>query len=78
MTTRSIPVHFDGVSIQLDEPYPLEPNARLLVTILPEKDEEREAWLRLSVQRLAGAYGEDEPDYPSTCILEANPNYDGR
>jgi len=30
----TIPAHFDGVTIQLDVPIALEPNTRLLVTIL--------------------------------------------
>ncbi|WP_374689051.1 hypothetical protein [Promineifilum sp.] len=30
----TIPAHYDGTTIQLDVPVALEPNARLLVTIL--------------------------------------------
>lgn len=30
----TIPAHFDGQTIQLDVPVVLEPNARLLVTVL--------------------------------------------
>ncbi len=47
MNRVSILAHFDGAHILLDEPYSLEPNAKLLVTVLPEQDEEREDWLRL-------------------------------
>lgn len=72
MNRVSILAHFDGAHILLDEPYSLEPNAKLLVTVLPEQDEEREEWLRLAEQRLADAYGDDEPDYPLSCILEMN------
>lgn len=68
MNTISIPAHFDGKHILLDEPYSLEPNARLLVTVLPEQDEEREDWLRLSEQPLAEAYSDDEPEYPLSSI----------
>lgn len=78
MNAVSIPAHFDGVHILLDEPYALEPNAKLLVTVLPEKDEEREAWLRLSVQRLAEAYDDDEPEYLLSSVREMNPHYDRR
>lgn len=78
MKTISIPAHFDGVHILLDKPYPLEPNTKLLVTVLPEEDEEREAWLPLSARRLADAYADDEPEYPLTSLREMNPNYDRR
>ena len=68
MNTISIPAHFDGRHILLDEPYPLQPDAKLLVTVLPEEDEERDAWMRLSAQGLAGAYADDEPDYSLSSI----------
>ena len=72
MNMVSIPAHFDGKQILLDEPYTLEPNAKLLVTVVSEQDAEREDWLRLAEQRLADAYGNDEPDYPLSCIREMN------
>ena len=74
MSTISISAHFDGVQILLDEPYPLEPNTKLLIAVLPEQDEEREAWLHLSVQRLADACADDEPEYPLSSVREMNPN----
>lgn len=78
MSTISIPAHFDGERILLDEPVELEPNTKLLVTVLPEDDEERESWLRLSGQRLEDAYSEDEEEYTLDSIKEANPEYEGR
>ncbi len=33
-TLTTIPAHFDGTTIQLDVPIVLQPNVRLLVTIL--------------------------------------------
>ena len=48
MDSVSIPAHFDGQHFLLDEPCELEPNARLIVTALPNHDAERESWLRLS------------------------------
>lgn len=78
MNPVSIPAHFDGTHILLDEPYPLEPDTKLLVTVLPQKDEEREAWLRLSAQGLAGACADDEPEYPLSSVREMNPRYDRR
>jgi hypothetical protein len=43
----------------------------------PKADPDREDWLRLSQQRLADAYGDDEPEYPLTLIKEPNPDYEG-
>lgn len=41
----------------------------------PASDDEREAWLNLSIQGLEEAYGEDEPEYSSDLIKEVNPHY---
>lgn len=56
-------------------PYKLEQNARLLVTVLPAIDAEREGWLRLSAERLEQAYGDIEPEYTLSSIREMNPNW---
>jgi hypothetical protein len=47
--------HFDGTNIHLDEPFDLEPGARLLVTVLPPllDDAERNDWERLAIEGLA-------------------------
>lgn len=63
MDPISIPAHFDGEQIRLDEPCELEPNARLIVTVLPKHDSDRESWLPLSANRLQQAYGNHEEDY---------------
>jgi len=60
---QTIPAHFDGKQILLDEPVELEPNTKLLVTVLPQ-DAEHEAWLNLSAKRLQDAYADEEEDYP--------------
>lgn len=79
METRTLRAHFDGNHILLDEPFELEPNMELLITILPKpSDEERGDWARLSLESLAGAYGDDEPEYSLDLIKEANPDYEGR
>ena len=60
----------------MDERFPLTLNAKLTVTALcrdpEESQDEREAWLRLSEQKLERAYGDDEPDY-SGFLKEENP-----
>ncbi|MCH8293413.1 hypothetical protein IH992_20215 [Candidatus Poribacteria bacterium] len=80
MPMIAVLAHFDGERICLDEPFDLEPNAKLIVTILPgqEFDNEHEAWLHLSGQRLEDAYGENEPEYSSDLLKEVNPDYEGR
>ena len=67
MPTVSLKAHYDGKSIQLDEPFDLPANARLMVTLLPSAtDTDREGWSILSAESLARAYGEDEPEYSVT------------
>ena len=79
METKTLHAHFDGIQIRLDEPYELEPNAELLITVLPKSlDEERENWARLSLECLARAYGDDEPEYSLDMIKEVNPEYERR
>ncbi len=78
MSAVVLTAHFDGNQIVLDEPYPLEPNTPLTVTVLSAlDDEERADWLRLSAQGLAGAYGPDEPEYTLADVKEWNPLYKG-
>ena len=74
----SIPAHFDGERILIDEPVELERDARLIVTILPKDDDERESWMRLSAAQLNNAYNGDGDDYPLNLVKELNPNYEGR
>jgi hypothetical protein len=76
MESKTLRAHFDGNQILLDEPYELEPNVELIITVLPR--EEREDWKRLSLENLARAYGDDEPEYSLDRIKEANPAYEGR
>jgi hypothetical protein len=78
MNARSIPAHFDGEHILLDETIELEPNTMLIVTVLPKHDSEREEWLYLSGKRLENAYEPDEEDYSLDLIKEVNPLYEGR
>ena len=76
MKLISLSAHFDGQSIQLDEPYKLEPNIKLIVTVLPEQLAEREAWLWLSRHQLNNAYNQND-DYPLDAIKTPNPDYAG-
>lgn len=79
METKTLRAHFDGSQILLDEPFELEPDAELIVTVLPKSsDDERDDWAQLSLESLARAYAEDEPEYSLDLIKEANPAYEGR
>ena len=80
MDTVTLHAHFDGEQIRLDEPYELQPNAKLLITVLPRRQSTgaREGWLYVSETGLAHAHGDDEPDYPLEMIKEANPEYERR
>jgi hypothetical protein len=68
MPTVSLKAHYDGKTIQLDEPFDLPPNTRLLVTVLPSLTEDRDDWSNLSAANLARAYGDDEPEYSVTNV----------
>ena len=80
MDTVTLHAHFDGEQIRLDEPYELERNTKLLITVLPKRQSsgEREEWLYVSMTGLAQAYGDNEPEYSLEMIKEANPEYERR
>jgi len=69
MKALTLPAHFDGKHIQLDEPFKLSTDARLMVTVLAGAQEsEREDWIARSKAGLARAYADDEPDYPASLV----------
>lgn len=79
MEPVALRAHFDGKQILLDEPFELEPNARLIITVLRKSlGEGREGWAGLALESLGRAYGDDEPEYSLDSIKEANPEYEGR
>jgi hypothetical protein len=69
--SQTIPAHFDGQHILLDEAVELEPNTKLLVTVLP-KDVDVDDWRALSANRLEEAYAEEEEEYPLDLIKKSN------
>lgn len=57
----------------------VEQSTELLVAVMSkESSGEREDWVRLSLQSLEQAYGDDEPEYSRDQIKEANAEYAGR
>ena len=73
----TLPAHFDGKSIILDTPFELQPQDKLLVTILKSKSEsnERDELVALSLTQLNKVYADDEPEYSLTLVKEPNPEY---
>lgn len=65
MNTVALKAHFDGKQICLDESYPLQPNSKLVVLVMPEfsAEEDREELYQIGRQSLTRAYGDSEPDY---------------
>ena len=63
MPPMSIPAHYDGTQVLLDEKVSLPPNSRLLVTVLDDSDDDREQFLQLASNSLATAYSDEEVEY---------------
>lgn len=78
MKTVSVSAHFDGEHIRLDEPLALEPNTKLIVTVLPVQDSEGESWALLAQDSLENAYGADEEGYSLASLKVPNPDYERR
>jgi hypothetical protein len=81
MKTVTLRAHFDGDRIRLDEPFPLDPGTPLNVVVVlqdQELENEREGWALFSRLGLAGAFGDEEPEYSLDLIKEKNPEYEGR
>lgn len=70
MSSIILKAHFDGTHIQLDEPYQLPRDAKLLVAVVsPSRTEEECFLLELSQRSLEHAYGNHEPDYGDADLL---------
>ena len=79
ITPVTLKAHFDGEQIRLDEPFELEPDMELVITVLPKdySDDEREEWLDFSMQMLEQSYDDEEVEYSLDLIKEPNPDYEG-
>ena len=67
----------DSTHLELAQPIQVPPGAKVLVAIgAPELiAEEHQAWVQMSTQRLASAYGPNEPEYSSDLIKTPNPEF---
>ena len=69
MKSINLKAHFDGKKILLDEPFNIEPDTKLIVTVLPKHmDEDREGWMVISQKGLEQACGKNEPEYSTNLI----------
>jgi len=78
MEVVNLKAHFDGEHIVLNEPYELEPDAELVVSVVRSDNGHVPAVYALALEGLERAYGSDEPEYPTELIKEHNPAYEGR
>ena len=76
MENITLHAHYDGSQILLDEPYELQPDTRLLITVIPPDAADNSAWENFSRQGLAAAYGPAEPEYALSMVKDANPSYE--
>jgi hypothetical protein len=67
----------DPTHLELAHPIQLPSGAKVLVAIrTPESiAEERQEWIKMSIQNLASAYGPNEPEYPLELIKTPNPDF---
>jgi hypothetical protein len=75
MSAITLKAHYDGKKICLDEPFELQPDSKLIVTVVNDDsaEAERQAWLAVSQAGLLRAYGDDEPDYSNAVLRETPP-----
>ncbi|MBK9155159.1 MAG: hypothetical protein IPM25_13230 [Chloracidobacterium sp.] len=78
MEIVNLAAHFDGKHILLNEPYDLEPNAKLIVSVIQMDDDSEDESAGFALANLERAYGDEEPEYPLDLIKELNPAYEGR
>ena len=65
----------DAQHLQLTQPISIPAGSTVLISLASPEESERQAWLPLSAQGLAAAYGDDEPDYSVRLVKEPNPDY---
>lgn len=76
MENITLHAHYDGSKLLLDEPYELQPDTRLLITVIPPDTADNSAWEHFSRQGLAAAYSPAEPEYALSMVKESNPSYE--
>lgn len=78
MENITLHAHYDGSQIQLDDPFELQPDTKLLITVIQSDETNNSDWNHFSLLGLAAAYSDVEPEYPLHLIKEQNQAYEGR
>ena len=67
----------DALHLKLSQRLALSPGSKVFITITPPEElaAEHEAQAALAAQGLAGAYGDQEPEYSPVSIKEPNPEF---
>lgn len=78
MYGATLRAHYDGEQIVIDEPYDLEPDTDLIITVLPTNmvADEHYSWGLFSLRGLERAYDDDEVVYTLDMIKKPNPDYE--
>ena len=69
MPLLSIPAHYDGDRVLLDEVVSLRPNTRLIVTVLEDYDADREEFMTMASMALGSAFEDDEVEYTEADLV---------
>ena len=69
----------DATHLELTKPIDTPPGGKVVVSVLDPAltDKDRHDWLSLSLEALASAYGDSEPEYTVGMIKEPNQEYGG-
>jgi len=67
----------DGDHLKLLQPIDVPVGSKVMISIVPieDKADENEPWSQMAAEGLAGAYGEDEPEYSVQRIRQHNPEF---
>ena len=67
----------DSTHLELSKPIAARRGLTVFISVAEsaERDEERQEWLATSALSLQAAYGDSEPDYPTSMVRESNPDY---
>lgn len=68
----------DSTHLELSKPIDIPAGKEVKITVLSQEeyDKERDVWIELSHNGISSAYGNSEPEYPSSSVKEKNEEYD--
>ena len=77
MKAVTLRAHYDGEHIRLDDPFPIEPDSPLTVTVWQKEQADEEETLALLAGSALANASVEEPEYSLDLIKEPNPDYEG-